>query len=353
MFTSFSAMYIYIYMFVGILVISYFESWLKGRSALLLGIVMTVFVLFVGLRGTLGADTLNYINSWNRTPTLMSFNSSIHYFLCYNESGFFLVSMLLKTIYNNVDFYFIIISLLTSIALFKSMREYAYFPLLSLLFYCARFLLLRDINQIRAALAIAIVIYAIKYIESANFKNYLLYTFLAISIHTSAIVTLPLFFVKNLILSKKAIVHIIIVAFVISLILSPFISSYIRELAYKYAFAESYTNGRYVGELGLKNIMIYYQICILFAYTYFEEELKTFKYYYIFRNLYLFATVLMILLSDFLVLSSRLATIYATLEIFIIPLVFLAFTSKYRMGTLHWLFVCIIACSIFYLNLNR
>lgn len=348
-----ATMYIYVYLFGYILVISYFESWLKGRSALLLGIVMTVFILFVGLRGTLGADTQNYINSWNHTPTLMSLNFSIDYYLCYNEPGFFFVSMLLKTIYNNVDFYFLIISLLTSVALFKSIREYAFFPLLSLLFYCARFLLLRDINQIRAAMAIAIVVYAIKYMEKADFKRYLLYTFLAISIHTSAIITLPLFFIKNLVLSKKAIVYIIIVAFVISLILSPFISSYVRELAYRYTFAESYTSGRYVGELGLGNIMIYYQICILLAYTYFERELNQFKYYYIFRNLYLFSTILMILLSDFWVLSSRLATIYATLEIFIIPLIFQALTSKYRMGALHWLFVCIIACSIFYLNLNR
>ena len=50
---------------------------------------MTVFILFVGLRGTLGADTLNYINSWNHTPTLISLNSSIDYYLCYNEPGFF------------------------------------------------------------------------------------------------------------------------------------------------------------------------------------------------------------------------------------------------------------------------
>lgn len=344
---------IYIYLFGGVLVISYFETWVKSRNVLLLGIMMGAFVLSVGLRGTFGTDTMNYIDSWNHTPTLMNFNFSLYYPLCYNEPGFFLVSMLLKTIYNNVDFYFLIISLLTSVALFKSIREYAFFPLLSLLFYCARFLLLRDINQIRAAMAIAIVVYAIKYMEKVDLKRYLLYTFLAISIHTSAIITLPLFFIKNLILSKKAIVYIIIVTFVISFILSPFISSYIRELTYRYTFAESYTNGRYVGELGLRNIMIYYQICILLAYTYFEGELNQFKYYYIFRNLYLFSTILMILLSDFLVLSSRLATIYATLEIFIIPLIFLAFTSKYRMGALHWLFVCIIACSVFYLNLNR
>lgn len=341
-------------MFVGILVISYFESWLKGRSALLLGIVMTVFVLFVGLRGTLGADTPNYINSWNHTPTLMSFTSSINYYLCYNESGFFLVSMLLKSIYNDIDFYFLVISLLTSVALFKSIREYAFFPLLSLLLYCARFLLLRDINQIRAALAIAIIVYAIKYMEKGNFKKYLLFSFLAVSVHTSAIITIPLFFIKRLSISQKQIVYIIIGAFAVSLFFSPFVSSYLREISVRYALAKSYTTSElHLGNAGLKNIMIYYQIMILFVYTYFEKDLRQYEYYYTFRKLYLFSTVLMIILSDFLVISSRLATIYTTLEIFIIPLIFQALTSKYRMRALHWLFVCIIACSIFYLNLNR
>lgn len=346
-------MEIYVYLFGGILVLSYFESWLKSRNALLLGIVMSAFVLSIGLRGTLGTDTMNYIYSWNHTPTLIDFQSSVEYFLCYNEIGFFIISVLLKTIYNDVDFYFLIISLLTSIALFKSMREYAYYPLLSLLLYCARFLLLRDINQIRAALAIAIVIYAIKFIENSNLKMYLLYTFLALSIHTSAVITLPLFFVKKLNLNKKHIAYIVITAFAVSLTLSPFIEGNVRELTIKYAFAESYTSGKYVGDVGLKNFMIYYQIIVLFAYTYFEDSLNQYKYYYIFRNLYLFSTVLMIVFSDFLVISSRLATIYATLEIFIIPMIFQAITSRYRMRSLHWVFVAMIACSIFYMNLNR
>ena len=345
---------IYVYLFGGILVISYFESWLKGRSPLLLGIVMTVFVLFVGLRGTLGADTLNYINSWNHTPTLVSFNSSIHYFLCYNEPGFFIVSMLLKTICDDANFYFVVISLLTSVALFKSIREYAFFPLLSLLLYCARFLLLRDINQIRAALAIAIIVYTIKYIEKGNFKKFLLFSFLAISVHTSAIITLPLFFIKKLNINQKQIVYIVIGAFVVSLVFSPFIFSYLREISVRYAFAQNYTTSKLqLGDVGLKNFMIYYQIAILFVYTYFEKTLRQYEYYYTFRKLYLFATVLMILLSDFLVLSSRLATIYATLEIFIIPLILQTLTAKYRMENLNWLFVCIIACGVFYLNLSR
>lgn len=344
---------IYVYLFGGILVLSYFESLLKSRDALLLGIVMSAFVLSVGLRGTLGTDTMNYINSWHHTPTLLNFNSSVYYSLCYHEPGFFIISVLLKTIYNDVDFYFLILSLLTSIALFKSIREYAYYPLLSLLLYCARFLLLRDINQIRAALAIAVVIYAIKFIENRNFKKYLLYTFLAVSIHTSTIITFPLFFIKKLNLNKKHIAYIIIAAFAVSLTLSPFIEGYVRELTIKYAFAESYTSGKYVGNVGLKNFMIYYQIMVLFAYTYFEDSLNQYKYYYLFRNLYLFSIVLMIVLSDFLVMSSRLATIYTTLEIFIIPLIFQAITSRYRMKPLHWVFVAMIACSIFYMNLNR
>lgn len=73
-------MYIYVYLFGGILVISYFESWLKSRDALLLGIVMSAFVLSVGLRGTLGTDTMNYIYSWNHTPTLIDFQASVDYF---------------------------------------------------------------------------------------------------------------------------------------------------------------------------------------------------------------------------------------------------------------------------------
>lgn len=79
-------------------------------------------------------------------------------------------------------------------------------------------------------LAVAIVLYAITFIEERNLKKYFMYILLATSIHTTAITMLPLYFFFNLRISKFLGVVLIILSFVISSKIIPFILLFFANL---------------------------------------------------------------------------------------------------------------------------
>lgn len=348
-------MELFLFMFFLFSILSICDLFHNKMYKILLFAMLFIFILLVGLRGTLGPDTLNYIYSWEQTPILSYLDFSREYLLCYSEPGFLFLSSLAKSIYDDIDFYFLFISSLTVFFLYKSICRYSFvYPLIAFVYYCARFMLFRDINQIRAALAIAIVIFSIQHI-GRNWKHYFLLIFVAASIHYSAIIAFPCYFVSKIQLSKIRIIQIVVCILILTAISSQLIRPYVQSVFFTYDMKESYVmdNSSYSQGYGLLNPMIYYQILVLFTYTYMENRLKRFEFYLLFRNLYLFSTCILILFSDFLIISGRLSTIYATLEMFMLPQIFYGLTSKMKPKNVGW-FVLMFSCyCVFYLNYNK
>ena len=79
-----------------------------------------------------------------------------------SEKGFFYLSVFLKTIRDGVTFYLLAISVLSFFLLYKFDKKYCIFPLIALCIYLARFGVGRNFMQIRAGLAIPIVLLSIK-----------------------------------------------------------------------------------------------------------------------------------------------------------------------------------------------
>ena len=342
-------------LFFAISLLSIIDLFRNKSYRLVLFIILFVFSLVVGFRGTLGPDTWNYIYSWKNVPLLSYLDLSKVYVIDYNEPGFLFLSSLIKTICNNVDFYFCAISGLTVFFLYKSICRYSYiYPLIAFVYYCARFMLFRDINQIRAALAIAIVIYSIQYI-GRDWKKYFSVVLLASSIHYTSILALPCFFLWKIRLSKKQIVQILICVFGITLLMSLTIRQTLQYITLIIGMKESYTaeTSFYSQGMGLSNPMIYFQIIILLLYTYLEDDLKGYEFYYLFRNLYLISTVILILFSSFLVISARLSTIYATLEMFILPQIAYSQTCRMRPKGIGWFVFFVFCCCLFSVNYMR
>ena len=322
---------------------------------LVLFIMLFSFVLIVGFRGTLGPDTWTYIYSWKNTPPFSYLDLSKVYLLAYSEPGFLFLSSLIKSVYNNIDFYFCVISGLTAFFLYKSICRYAYvYPLIAFVYYCARFMLFRDINQIRAALAIAVVIFSIQYIGT-NWKKYFAMMLIASSIHYTSLLALPCFFLRKIRLSRMRVVQILICVFVITLLMSLTIRGVLQYITSVIGMKESYTTETsfYSQGMGLSNPMIYFQIMILLLYTYLEDRLGKYEFYYLFRNLYLISTVTLILFSSFLVISARLSTIYATLEMFILPQIVYALTYRIRPKEIGWFAFLVFCCCLFSVNYMR
>lgn len=270
-------------------------------------------ILFIGLRGETGVDSQNYIDYFNKgTDTVWDWKGLEKQ---YAEYGFYYLSVILKSIYDNVDFYFLAVSCITVSFLVKSLKNYSLFPLFGFCIYYARFLCFRDMNQIRQALAITIVVYALRFLVENRKKKYLLWALLATTLHYSIGVVIPFVWLYDRRISFRQAFLILIgfglIGYFGGLLLKSILVSTGYGLALTYVEIE---------DLGILNPVIYYQSVWCLLFFFYENKLSaTQKGYYVLRNAYLYSTILLLLTCNLGVIGGRLATIFATCEIFVIP----------------------------------
>lgn len=281
-------------------------------------------------------DTMVYVLSFtDYTPTLDNFSFSDKPF-GYNEKGFYLLQVIVKTLFDNITVFLLAVSVLSFYFLYKDIKLYSIFPLIGLCTYIARFIIGRNFIQIRSGLAYALILLSIKYIFEKDWKRYFLIVFIAWLFHRSCIVAIPLYFVCNWINVKKWHVYLaLVISFAIGILGQDFIHMIVEDNASDLNIGTRYVDAggekKQLEGLGIRNPMIYFQCFILLTYTLLEKRLAPLnKYYYIIRNAYLYSTMILICFCTYKVLSARTSSMYATLEFAIIPSLIYMFNKKNR-----------------------
>lgn len=106
---------------------------------------------------------------------------------------------------DNPIVFYTFIGFFTIFFMYKFILNSCKYPTASLSVYLMFCMYLQSFNQARQMLAVAIVLFSIRYIESNNIKKYFIFIILASFIHESAVIFLPLYFMKNIQFNKKAI----------------------------------------------------------------------------------------------------------------------------------------------------
>lgn len=306
---------------------------MQGQSIRLqrriLQIACVILTLLIGFR-EYWPDQIVYQIAFERVPYPWDFTWDIQPF-GYAEQGYLFLASLIKVIYNNAVFYCIAMGAISMYLLYKNLRKYCIFPLLGLCVYIARFLLNRDFTQMRSSLAILLIIWASKYIVERRPLQYFLWILLAYQFHHMSLIAVPMYFFYLLNLNNRKIIVGLILALVLSQTLAGQVSDavelYSQDLNY-----ETYVEGEYIEQaLGLRNPMIYFQTSILLLFTFGENRLKHLsKYYYLFRSGYFYSTLILIFFCNYTALSGRTSTMFATYEIFILPMLAFAFPKNIR-----------------------
>lgn len=315
-------MKIYILIYILFLIFAIGDFVRKRQQLLMLLLLAVILVIFIGFRNETGADSRNYITFFKeQTDTLWKWKNVEK---GYAEHGFYYLSVLLKSIWNNVNFYFVSISLLTIFFLVKSLRRYSVYPILGLCIYYSRFLILRDMNQIRQALAVSILIYGLHYLILRKEKSFMVLVLIASMIHYSSLIIVPFFWLYNKKITFKSCIWILTFSSICGLcgglIIKQILVSSGNMLMLTYVNVEN---------LGIGNPVILFQIVVCTLFFHFESILKDKQEgYYIIRNAYLYSVVLLLLTCNLGEVGGRLATIFATCEIFIIPALALAIKPR-------------------------
>ena len=161
----------------------------KIKNAGLFLLMIIPSILIAGLRYGISVD---YVKVYERGFSIISNNYNNSEF----EIGFTWLVKLCSIINDNAWFMFLTVSLITICIYFKAFDISKNYLFSVLLFFGAG-VYFDSFNGIRQYIVCAIFLYSFKYIEQNNWKKYFIIMGLCTLIHTSAIFTLPLYFLKK------------------------------------------------------------------------------------------------------------------------------------------------------------
>lgn len=315
---------LFLYFFYYILSIYYFEG-LKGKNRHLWGVVIcSLIAIIIGIREPeMWSDSAVYyqefLDNVKALGELTPFDGPEHY----SEMGFYYLGVISKTISSNSTFYFVFVSVITMVILYFAISRYSVFPFIALYIYLGRFIN-RNTIQIRAAIAIAIIIWGTVYVTKRQLWKYLLVVFVASRFHTSAFIALPLYFINYFNIKRTGIYIGLFLSFVIAQFYGSFINNLVSQSDIANEWASSYIQegSEKAWSNDITNPMIWYQSFILIIWTYYEDKLSVkMEHYYTIRNAYFYSTILLIILCQYAILAGRLSTIFATYEFIMVPLI--------------------------------
>lgn len=335
-----------LYIFFYIFAIAAEQLKQKDKQILLM-IICVVMALLAGMRDYTWPDTIAYVMCFEDYTKPLYEWSQIDEPFGYSEYGFYFLGVIFKTFSTNTTLYLIFIAALTFIFMYKDFKRYCYYPLFGVAAYISRFYLARNFIQIRAGLSYAIILWAVQYISKRDWKRYFFWILIAYQFHTSAVLAVPLYFLCMINIKKWHIWTGIAIAFILGGVFTGFMRGLVAE--YASDIASTYVEEGYQREWGLLNPVIYFQLAVLYLYTQNEEVLKyTSEDYYTMRTAYFYSTFILISVSMYTALSGRISSMFATLEMAIIPPILNTFSKRNR--SIAYVGMGIVLTAIFYMN---
>ncbi|EPQ6906580.1 EpsG family protein [Citrobacter freundii] len=182
--------YFLLFLLFSFLLLSLLTGKIKALNSYIT-VCLSVFLIFIaGLRIN-DSDYVAYNNIFLETPELFDFTLSsiknIH-----GELGYLFISSLVKTLGGGFLLFIFIVSFISVGLTTVSFQRLSIIPLLSLLLYFSHVYLLREMIQIRAGLAVAIVLYGFS--VSSKISVHLFSVLLASFFHSGAFIIIPFYF---------------------------------------------------------------------------------------------------------------------------------------------------------------
>lgn len=128
------------------------------------------------------------------------------------ELGFQTLIYVCSKIVNEPWFMFTVCAFITVCIFFVSFKESKSYLISVILFFGAG-LYFDSFNGVRQYIVVAIFAYCLKYIKEQNLKKYILIMGLSVVIHTSALFTIPLYFLNKVKINKKYVFCVCILLF--------------------------------------------------------------------------------------------------------------------------------------------
>lgn len=195
-----------------------------GKNTRLLAIYTAILALFVGFSDMLGGyDRYIYGEVFDTIADVTNLHGSYISNECFDyfprEYGYTILNIIISYFSSNRYIFILIITLIIYTCLFISIRRYATnYPLAIIIFLGLWFYF--SFTYLRQVLGATIVWLSIPYIRKRKFLRFLILNIIAISIHKSAIIFFPVYFIANRRFSRSFIIKALVIIAIFGL--SPF-----------------------------------------------------------------------------------------------------------------------------------
>lgn len=283
-----------------------------NKKILMIASVLPFFII-LALRDDVGIDTwLNYRPTFENVALYGDRFDVLPFLLKKYEIGFSILVMILAKISTNSVILFSFCSFEIILFTFMAIYEQSKNKILSILLFFLSGSLLLSMNGMRNYMALAIVLYALKYIDERKLFKYICFILLASLLHKSVLIFLLLYPLYNFKISKNFVI--------ISIALSIPLTFFIDDIAYIFLQWTSYLN--YFNSVKsvvnpLYSMTIINAVILMIFLINYDKYCKDNKY-----NLYLKLQLISLIICIFsfkVPLAYRLEQIFDFLQIITIP----------------------------------
>ena len=243
----------------------------RQRKLRVVGLVVAaiIFTIFIGFRYD-SVDYYSYVSIY--------YSHSFHYFsfpffntapgTTGNEIVFATVAAALNLLNFDVVVFFVIIATASTCIKFLIFYKYSPYFFLSVVVYLA-FIFVKDLGQIRNALAASLFLLALHYASIKNLKLYLMVLFVAFGIQAYALIALPIYWIVNMRSNRLVILALLLTAYPAA-IASPFIITLLLDILPSFPYGDIFASrirGYYLGEREAGNFfspLVFLNICFGF-----------------------------------------------------------------------------------------
>lgn len=174
----------------------------KKRLSLFLILSFAVLFFISAFRGDFTMDYVGYEDIYNRYLNFSISDIFTGRVSSYPEIGYVIFQYVIKTIFGSPLFIFVFSTILILVSHMGEIHRNFPNHLLPLIIFVEMGNYYTSFNVMRQIMAVAIVIWGIRYIEQRKFIKYAIVIIIAATFHTSAIFMLPMYFLLNLRLGK-------------------------------------------------------------------------------------------------------------------------------------------------------
>lgn len=329
-------MIVYLVFFVILTLISLnYDAFQSSFKRQLWTFITVSLILFAGLRGSnVSFDDKSYLIYYNHTPTInfLFSNSKAFFNSIQIEPNLLLIFSFFKSNFINGFNIAIFVYAFLSVSLkMKAIKTMTDFYFLSLLIYFSGFFLVQDMTQIRAAVAVGILLLSIKQMEQKNFLKFYFLIMIAFFFHNSSILFIPFIALNSKRINKINYILIVLIPIILYLFridpINLFLNFNLGIFSDKikgYILLQKYMNFK----INLFNFNIILQIIVSLFFIFYSEKSNN-KYAILLTKINCYGIALFFLFNAIPVIAFRSNEVLCSVQIILIPLFVYFIKPKY------------------------